>query len=333
MKSIDEAGLSIRNGDPAQVYDPSGKKTQAEIDEIVRKSILKTELIVRRTQASAQFKDAPPIVTRGRFKNPSATSRSWYRVILQFQNYALNLLSYLRHEGMRKMPESEAFKRSMVWAFWIASVMGTEAIRSGYDALVSSLFGQGGDDDERREERPYLLRVGQEMVSNIPFVSSIVGSARYGGIPVPLADIAAKGWEGAVAVATGKKPETKIRGSLKVADSATRVFVGFPGAAEIMGLIRRSGALDTPVDEKRDIIRDTLRDLPDDPPYFRLNQALNDAFAAASDAGVVATEDEEGNPLGLAEQKARFTQSFYAQVEKKYGEEFKKGYANWRQSR
>jgi hypothetical protein len=233
---------------------------------------------------------------------------------LQFQNYSLALLSYLRHEGLGA---GGVARSAAVWAFFGLSVLGTAAIRHGYEELIKMLFGR--DDDDRDVEFP--TRLGREFVSSIPFVSSIVGSSIYGGVPVPVVDVIVKGFEAAKSALTGKTVETRVRGYIKAADAVSRIFIGIPGTAEVSGLIRRSGVLDSDADEKRRLIHSSLQDLGPSASTGALTSGAHAAFREARAMGLIPTVDSKGRPLSYAKQWAAFRASYMAKAKREAEQE------------
>jgi hypothetical protein len=180
--------------------------------------------VVRRTQSSSSFKDAPQALTRGRLTG----NRSLDRAILQFQSFVLNDWSLLTHEGIRTGIGKGNIAQGVNTALWsLMAVMAATGIRGVVKDALS-----GGHDDNR----DYWNEVGKNLLSNVPFVSNIM-SAFYGREFAPSVDLVARAIKGGAQVAKGDTPAARDRGKIDLAQSLATI-AGIPIPSQLADIAK-----------------------------------------------------------------------------------------------
>lgn len=276
-------------------------------------AIAAAELAVRRTQSTGMFKDIPPLLARGRFKAASMNARSMIRAMTQFQNFVLNLYSYFRHEGARgRAPGVEGPNRAAIFGYGLAAMAATVAIRALVDAAINSAFGE--DDSEYVARNPFIKRLFNEVVGAVPFVGSAYQSVRYGSVPVPVLDMGQEVVDGLLQVTQGKSTTTKLKGMVRLVDAGSRMAVGIPGTAQLSQLIRKSGALDTPAENRREMIREKVYGLSPSASPVAILAARGQAYREAQANGLLSDTTEDGRRIPPRQRKQAFNAAFDAYV-------------------
>lgn len=121
-------------------------------------------------------------------------------------------------------------------------------------------------------------------------------------------------------ISSGKDGATTAKGVLQLVEALGMLAGGPVGGPTQVARVVLGPALRTDDEKKRSIIDGRLRGLGDSPSFAKVNAAMSSAFVEARDAGVVKLKD-----------RGKFVQSFYAGVERQYGEEFRKEYVKNRQ--
>jgi len=190
-----------------------------------RDAIEYAQRIVRRTQSTSAFKDAPQALTRGKLTG----NRSFDRAVLQFQSFILNQWSLLRHEGMRAGVGEGNIKQSANVALWTAlALFANVAVRRG---IKSALYGE--DDDENG----FFQDLAKEFLSNVPFVSNLVGTAVYGST-FPALDIIKRAASGVNRTMNASSSESKIKGLIDAGVSAAAI-VGVPVPTQFADFVKK----------------------------------------------------------------------------------------------
>lgn len=183
------------------------------------------EMILRRTQSSAFFKDIPLVLTRGK-----VGGRTFTKALLQFQNFLLNAWSLLRHEGVRRGIGQKRFTEASRIFMWTGvSILVSTGIREGIKQALDSLTGD--DDDKKTFAEKYV----REALGYIPFVSQGISVYSYGSFPVPALSII-----GDVKIAAGqiegKRKDTKMRGWIRAGAVFGKLF-GIPGTVQTQSIL------------------------------------------------------------------------------------------------
>lgn len=167
------------------------------------KAVLYADRIVRKTQATANFKDLPPAMT--------AKYRTWSKLVFKFQQFMLNRWAYMRYDFPEKLSKDKQ-KATMQATFLTMSILAEAGISSLYYILRSQ-------EDETEKEKKELLKKGiiSSFISSVPVLGSIYGTIRFGGAsPVPLVEFLNKFIGSVGSMLTGKKPETRAKHTLRV---------------------------------------------------------------------------------------------------------------------
>ena len=201
--------------------------------------------IVRRTQASALFKDAPLAVSRGKLTG----NRSFDRALFQFQTFMLNRWSLIRHDLYRAGIKHKNFRKAFNIFFWIMiSTLTEEGLRRGSKELIDLATGRDDSKDDG-----YTEAVARSVLTTVPFVSQAVSIAVYDSDPIPALG-AFEGIAGIPQLVTGKTAQTKMRGLINLSETAGAVL-GIPGSTQVAqfgrGVVsesKKGGTVGAPLD-------------------------------------------------------------------------------------
>ncbi|NKE69909.1 diguanylate cyclase [Candidatus Manganitrophus noduliformans] len=181
-------------------------------------AIAYAELMLRRTQASMFFKDTPLAISRGALTG----NRSLDKVLFQFQNFALNNWSLIRHDLWRAgIRERNPAKAVRIFTWLTLATLAEVGLRD----LAGFLTGMDDDDPVEKE-------MVQEALNKVPFLSHLVSAIVYQDVPIPVVSTLMRIPKGIGRMLFGKEPETKARGLVTAVEGAGRV-AGIPGAAQV----------------------------------------------------------------------------------------------------
>jgi hypothetical protein len=173
LQSVDKLAAA---GVLAGAYEKAVKDAGGEVDftKPDKDAIIEATRIMRRTQSSSAFKDAPLALTRG---------GSLAKLGLQFQSFMLNRWSLIRHDMFRAGIIGKNKQQAVNIASWlIAANFAEMGIRRMTKEAIAAMTGKElPEEDEDREAEKQLLQV----LSNIPFVGQLVQSLTYDSFPVP----------------------------------------------------------------------------------------------------------------------------------------------------
>lgn len=193
--------------------------------------------IVRRTQSSGVFKDAPLAISRGKLTG----NRSFDRALLQFQSFMLARWANIRHTMFRGKIMGgvgrDKNKRDLLFAFnqmfWLSMAVLTEVgLRRASQELLDLTTGRDDSGDDG-----YTEQVALSALSTVPYISPIIGMSVYGGEPIPALGFAGTLAQGVNRVTTGATDETKMRGVVNILE-ASGLLLGIPGSTQAGQLIR-----------------------------------------------------------------------------------------------
>ena len=217
---------SITAGAYQKYLDEHGQKLDFENPD--PEAVAYAQLILRRTQASPQFKDLPLILSRGKF-GEQTRNRSLARLVFQFQTFMLNRWSLIRHDLARIGIQNGDYARAGNIAFYLALANLAEmGIRRMSKEMIEALT----DHEEPDEDDSFWKQFAFTVTGNVPFVSQGVSMAAYGGIPVPALSVLDRIFGKTQSrLIKGKRPETKIKGLVNLAEFAA-TLLGVPGARQ-----------------------------------------------------------------------------------------------------
>lgn len=196
--------------------------------------------VVRQTQSSSLFKDAPPAIARGKLTG----NRSFDKALLQFQSFMLTRWNIIRNYvwranvmgGRSEFNKSRDFKKAflavgMLTLALIAEIQARRSIRSAQDSLT----GKMPDKKASTFSDDFL----QNIVTTVPFVSQMVSMAVYRGDPIPSFTGARKVIQGTGGLikagqdlAHGKEVTDKSKLMIDTAAGAGSLL-GIPGTAQL----------------------------------------------------------------------------------------------------
>ena len=203
-----------------------------ELDKKPNKEALEyTQLVVRRTQATALFKDVPLAISKG----TAIGNRSIARLILQFQNFLLFRWSRIRHDAIRVgITTKNPKKAANVLAWIIISSFAAVLTRVGVNKLIDFLT---GSDDDRDED--IIQKLMSELAGTVPFVGNLIGIWIYGSAAIPVEQMTLEAISGLSSAMNGKKPDTRKKGWIKFIGSMLALG-GVPGAFQAKQVLRKT---------------------------------------------------------------------------------------------
>jgi hypothetical protein len=236
-KAKTPAGAMYRPKDPTK---PA--LTMEEIQKAHAKALQYAERVVRNTQASSVFKDAPLAISRGTLTG----NKSFDKALLQFQTFVLRRWFRIRHDAYRAGIKNRNFKKSFNIFFWLAmAYLAEEGLRRASSELIG--FVTGKEEDEKKDG--YTKSVIKNVLSTIPFVSQGVSVAVYQSDPIPALGAFRTGAVGAVRAFTASKAATKKKGLVDLAESLGATL-GVPGTRQASQIA--SDSIDAAEERKKD---------------------------------------------------------------------------------
>lgn len=190
------------------------------------------QLIMRRTQSSSFFIDAPSALTRGTFSGKGANpiNKSIDKTIFQFQSFMLNDWSMIRHDLWRAGVMEKRMGQAANIFFYLSLVfMSQMGIRAGTKALVNKIFNREPKPDE---ESIWHKLVDNVVLQQIPFVGNVVQSLDYGSNPIPALEFLNKFMKDFSSVAKSKEADKKIMAL------ARSVLLWIPGGSNLEPLLK-----------------------------------------------------------------------------------------------
>jgi len=165
-----------------------GKGQKVDFAKPDKDAILEATRILRRTQASAFFKDVPLALSQGILDNPGLGKLVW-----QFQNFVLNRWSLIEHDllraGMNKGKVGQMINGFIFLTLaFFAETSIRRATKDWLDDLIEGMTGNRPD----RKEREYWEDLTLNILGSIPFIGQVVSTATYGSTPVPTLEYANK---------------------------------------------------------------------------------------------------------------------------------------------
>ena len=196
-----------------------------------KQAIQEAQLMMRRTQASAFSKDAPPVITQGKLTG----SVSLDKLILQFQSFMLNRWSVLRHDLWRVGIRGGETKQAVNIATWMMIAAAGELMsRRLAVELIGSFF---GNEPEKWDKTVNKEAVGIALGS-VPFVSQAVSALQYGSVPVPSLSIINRVIGEANTAAKTKDEAKKNKHIVRAVLLGVGATFGVPGTLQAEALLK-----------------------------------------------------------------------------------------------
>lgn len=191
-------------------------------------AITYAQLIMRRSQASAFFKDAPQAMTRGGLTGNASVDR----LILQFQTFMLNRWSLFAHDGMGLgFKRGNISKGVNVVSYLLLAKIAELGVRGLSKELLNLITGDDKDEPDNFTEQAVL-----SLLSDIPFIGQMLSPFVYGGIPVPAIQVTAKTAERLNGFVTAKSGDAKARNAVRAAILIAGLG-GVPGATQMESFV------------------------------------------------------------------------------------------------
>jgi hypothetical protein len=197
-------------------------------------AILEAELIMRRSQASGQFKDAPSALTQGAFTGSIRADK----LIFQFQSFMLNRWSLIQHDMIHNGVRLGQTTESLNIATWLMLAVITEvALRRGAEEIIAAATGTGDDLEDVEDE--FISKLAMETVRTVPIIGQIVSSLNYGSIPVPIISLTQQAIRRANIAIRTKDDEKKFKNAVLAVGLLSGEIGGIPGTLQIDQIIRK----------------------------------------------------------------------------------------------
>jgi hypothetical protein len=198
QKKMDELGLSVDLKNPNQ------------------EALKYANLVVRKTQASGNFKDLPPAVVN--------EYRTVSKLFFKFGTFVLNRWSYIAEDLPDKMKNNKQLAAQQL-VFLSLSIAAEASVTALYYGLMHD------DDDEDVSKKEKIARsMSSSLIQTIPFFGQIWSSLNYGTTPMPLIEVVNKFFDSLAQVYSAKKLETKEKHALRALSYAVGTIYGIPTA-------------------------------------------------------------------------------------------------------
>ncbi len=202
-----------------------------DINNINQEAMLEAQFVMRRTQSTSLFKDAPQAITNGKLFGDV----SWDKLVTQFQSYMLNDWSRIRYDLIERGIAVGNYNRAfnIATAMIISSAM-TIAVADSVKVLALAL---GSDDDEKKKKNDadtFLDKLSMELLRKVPILSQAMSAVGYGSMPVPSIEIIKRTFDRLNRAfeskgKTRKSKDAKVDNIIKSAIAITSIFRGVPG--------------------------------------------------------------------------------------------------------
>jgi len=223
------AASSIAAGAYAKYLDENGLKLDFENPS--QAGIEYAQLIMRRTQSSAFFKDLPSAFTRGAFTG----NKSFDRLIFQFQSFMMGRWSEIEHDMIRVGIKTKDVGQAMNIFFFLAMAGLAEMVLRRF---TKEMLGMLTGDDPDKWSETFTEEMITNALQNVPFVSAVAGSYNYGNIPIPTISMAQEINEKFQAMKRTKDPDKKVLRILELLVQAGGTAAGLPGTSQASQIIR-----------------------------------------------------------------------------------------------
>lgn len=159
------------------------------------------DLVVRKTQATSEFKDLPPAMVN--------KYRMYTKALFAFQSFMLNNWGYMRHDVKQNLSKNKA-KAIQQMTFIALAMMAEAAISHGLVRIKKR-------DKEEEKKYSYFNALLTSIFSNIPLIGSVTNSFRYGTMPVPIIEWLSKVTASGHYAIIAKTRKTRYKHLLRVA--------------------------------------------------------------------------------------------------------------------
>ena len=190
------------------------------------KAKIYADYVVRRTQGSSEFKDAPLMYA-------TQANRDSVIALLQFQRFVHNQSMLWRDAKTALIKEKDPIKAASISTALVAAGLANSYITTGMAQIFSS-----EDTAKREREKAISRRFFDAIVGQIPVVSNIVSVAEFEGTGIPVADVLRRGVLESPKMFTAETPEARMRAATRVAESAA-IIGGISGAGQAGQIVRR----------------------------------------------------------------------------------------------
>lgn len=206
---------------------------ELDLDNPNQDAIAEAQLLMRRSQSSAFFKDVPSALSRGRLTG----NKSFDKLILQFQSFMLNRWSVIRHDALRAgVTEGNPYKAMNIFFFLLLANFAELGLRRMSKEFISGMTGDDLDD----WEETFTQEVVFNLTGNVPFVSSIIGAGQYSSIPIPSVDMTRRIIERFNYWQKSKNTSTREKNSILFWTMFIGYMFGVPGTVQTEQILRKT---------------------------------------------------------------------------------------------
>jgi len=211
-----------------------------------KEALAYAQLMLRQTQSSGLFKDAPMAITRGSLTG----NRSFDKALLQFQTFMLNRWSNIKYNAIQTGLLKGNIKKSVSILSWIfIALLAEEGLRRASKQVISALFGD--DDEDKEEAESYQKAVFMNSLTTIPFVSQIMSVANYDSDFIPGIGTVRTAINGIDDIKSGTNQTTVQRGIVNVVEGIGGI-AGIPGTKQIGQILKKIIGYDTDEDKLKE---------------------------------------------------------------------------------
>jgi len=208
-----------------------GKGMKIDFDNPNKDGIEYAQLIMRRTQSSSFFKDAPSALTQGKLTG----NKSLDKLILQFQSFMLNRWSLIEHDMIRTgIKTKDAGQAMNIFFFMALAVLAETSVRLVSKEMISAIT--GNDPPDWKDDFP--RNMVRNALSTVPFISQIQGMLNYGSLPVPslsmLQSISTQIW----ILKRTKNPDKITQHKILLLMSVAGFSLGVPGTFQAVEVVK-----------------------------------------------------------------------------------------------
>lgn len=200
-------------------------------------AVIYAERIVRESQASATFKDAPLAVTKGIGLGNSAALA---KTLTQFQTPIFFRYANLTTTARRLWQSGDKAGALRIGGYHLAAsaaeMLTRNAVKAGIVAAVSAIFSVGF---KEKEEKSLFEDYMETLIGNVPYVSNAVSMFAYEKLPAPSLAAAGQLISSLVTIAKSEDPEVRAKWVKIAALELAGIGFGVPLSFKTAGTIKQ----------------------------------------------------------------------------------------------
>ena len=194
QKKMDELGLDI------------------DFENVNQDALKYADRVVRLTQSSASFKDAPQVLY--------GKNKRWAKPFFAFQTFMLSAYSQMTDDTYVQVKQGNYALAGYQLGMLLGAGMLARVMADGVRSLIF------GEDNE--EDKGVGVLMYESIVGNLPFYSNFISVLKYDSNPVAVMDAFLKLVYSVMISFSGKEEETRQRHLIKAIAGASGLFFGLP---------------------------------------------------------------------------------------------------------